>query len=94
MPAYDPYAFEDLTVGNAAGGVGAPNLNPNLRRARITCNAQAIRYRYDGGDPTASLGHRLAPEETVVLEGYKAISQLKMIREGGSDANVFITYEM
>jgi hypothetical protein len=62
-------------------------------RARITVATQAIRYRYDGGDPTATVGHLAAVDSTFFIEGNQNIQNLRLIRATGSDGAASITLE-
>lgn len=60
-----------LTIPPACGG------NPTL--AVITAEAQAVRYRDDGTDPTASVGMPLAVGVVLNYEG--SISKIKFIEQ-------------
>lgn len=93
--------FEDISVAGTAVGIttsklkrgGGPELSPvTVRAALITCNTNAIRFRIDGAaDPTASLGHRLAPGQELVLMGSANIARLRMIQESAG-SNVSVTF--
>lgn len=60
--------------------------------AFVTVESNPIRYRLDGTAPTSSEGHLLNANDTLVVQGYTNIKNLKMIRQGGSDATVRVTY--
>lgn len=62
-------------------------------RARITCATQPVRYRYDGGVPTASVGHYMAVNAETLIIGNPNIAALQFIRATGSDGEVAITLE-
>jgi len=62
-------------------------------RARITASNNAVRYRYDGVNPSASVGHYLAADSEVVITGKENIARLSFIRAGSGDAVVFVTLE-
>lgn len=62
-------------------------------RARITVATDAIRYRYDGGDPSATVGHYLPANGETVIEGQENIARLRFIRAGSSDATLSVTLE-
>lgn len=80
-------SFETLTVSTAAVGLTVP---ANVHSALISTDAQTVRFRMDGGDPTATIGHKL-PLDTF-LEIYRG--DLTMVRfiATGSDATLFVTY--
>ena len=89
MPAS---AYESLTVTNA---VKQPTeaTRTGKKGILVTVEADSIRYRIDGGDPSATVGH------LVLSGGYiyicdptsRSIEQLRMHRVGG-DATVHITF--
>jgi len=62
-------------------------------RARITVATNPVRYRYDGGAPTATIGHYLAANEETEIVGRQNIANLRFIRAGGSDGVVSVTLE-
>lgn len=62
-------------------------------RARITVATNPVRYRYDGGAPTATVGHYLAADGETEIVGRKNIANLRFIRVGGSDGVVSATLE-
>lgn len=62
-------------------------------RARITVATDAIRYRYDGGDPSATVGHYLPINGETVVEGQENIARLRFIRAGSGDATLSVTLE-
>lgn len=96
LPAGD---FEQITVSTTALGGTSTKLAINLeggkvRRAvkiRVSVETNSIRYRIDGTDPTASIGHLVVAGEYFDLEGETNISRLRMIR-ASADATVNITY--
>lgn len=93
-----PYAFETLTVAT----VGLPLTHATYQdpfgdtppdRAEIgPVEAGACRYRYDGPDPTASVGHLLDVGVQLVLEGPDAIQKFRIIRQGSVSASIPVTY--
>ena len=62
-------------------------------RLRLTVNSNAVRYRYDGGDPTTSDGHLVPTNGEILLDHNTNIRALRLIRSGGSDAAVSVTLE-
>lgn len=91
-----PFAFETLTVSSTAIGFTAaimqPAGAPAPQRAFLTCETDAIRYRYDGGTPTASVGHLLNAGALANLTGAVALSQFRAIRVT-TNGTCQVTYE-
>lgn len=79
-------ALTDLT------GIEAETLDA-ADRVRLTVNTNAIRYRYDGGDPTTSEGHYVATNGELVLDGNDKLQKLRLIRSGADDTTVSATLE-
>jgi hypothetical protein len=50
-------------------------------------------YRYDGGTPTATVGHLLPADGTLEVIGRGNIGNLKFIREASTDSTLSITVE-
>ncbi len=92
------YAFEALTVANTVQ-VLSPSLykdsatSGGASEAFITNDGAEIRYRYDGGTPSATVGHVLADGGILVLRGQNQMSQFKCIRTGGVSSEISTTYE-
>jgi hypothetical protein len=92
------YDFEQLTV---AGSVQV--LTPSKYKdsttsggasnAFITSETAEIRYRYDGGTPSSTVGHILAIGGILVLSGQNQMSNFKCIRTGAISAVISATYE-
>lgn len=79
-------------VSGAAQGFSAAELDV-ADVARIRCATNPIVFRYDGGVPTASVGHYLAANDETFVYGAENIRALQFIRAGGSDGSVSITLE-
>jgi len=89
---YPPKAFETITVSSTAIGITA-SLLTNARAAYLTIEGASLRYRLDGTNPTSSVGH-LAPNGGSLWladKTRKALTSLRMIRSGSSDATVSVT---
>lgn len=54
--------------------------------------SNGIIYTLDGSTPTSTNGGRLGQGDTLTLAGTQKVANLKMIRSGGSDATVNLTY--
>jgi len=62
-------------------------------RARITVAGNPVRYRYDGTAPSAAVGHYLAADAEVVVDGRPNLDRLSFIRAGGADGELAVTLE-
>lgn len=91
------FAGEAITVADTAiGPTAATHVATTTRkatRAYVTVETASIRVRYDGTNPTASVGHLKQAGEEFIIEGSANIAALKMIRTGSTSASVHITYE-
>jgi len=77
----------DLTdIGFTAAQVDAAD------RMRVTVETQPLRYRYDGGTVTTSVGHQLIAGSVLILEGNQNIANFNIIAVS-TDGAVFITLE-
>ena len=95
--ATDAFAFGSGTVSTTAltladlSGITIENVEA-AGRARITVSTDAIRYRYDGQDPTAAVGHYLPVNGQIELVGGVNINNFKAIRVT-LDAELSVTLE-
>lgn len=90
-----PFAFETITVSSTAVGFTSATYNPATgaaKRALLSCETNPIRFRYDGTNPTTTVGHALAAATMINITGGNAISQFRMIASG-SDSTCSVTYE-
>lgn len=97
-----PVAFGSATVSNAAKAISHEDFGfsaaqlAEANRAVISAHAQPIHFRYDGGAPTATIGHH-ADDSTEnaprVVLGNANVQALQFIREGGTDSVVSVTLE-
>lgn len=89
------FAFHMETVSNTAETIRAIFTGVDIetaQRARITCDTQPLRFRYDGAAPTASSGHYLSVGETVIIDGNDNVLNLSFIAVS-TDGNIAITLE-
>ncbi len=95
-PDMAPGGYEAVEVGAAAVG-----LNPGkykgqvalpVRAALLSAEDADIRFRLDGGDPTAAEGHALVAGDILVLTGGQTLNQFKAIRAGANSAKLRVTY--
>jgi hypothetical protein len=92
-------SFESITVSTVSIGVTAALLTEDagngkvLRASKVFLSVETnpVRLRWDGGDPTAALGHLLTAGTSIEIEGEKNVRQLRMIRQGGADGTVMVT---
>lgn len=93
---YDAFAFESLTVSTAVKSfttaTAFPSGTPGARLATCTTETDSIRYRFDSGDPTSSVGHSAAANSTLLVYGANNIRNFKAIRSGSGDVTVRCTY--
>ena len=65
------------------------NVGSTIRKAFLTVEDQNIRFRFDQGVPTATLGHLLEVGDVLVLESNSEITNLQMIPvTGTAEVNV------
>lgn len=80
----DAYDFETITVGATAGRASATKTCPTgelcARALHCTVETDAIRYRFDGTDPTATVGHKVAADQYFWVVGINNVRRLRMIR--------------
>lgn len=93
------FAYESITVSTSAVGLTASKIVPTSGPLRPAFEAfltleptNGIRYRLDGTDPTDTEGHPLAGGGTVTITGTNNLKNFRMIRSGGADATVKVTY--
>lgn len=87
--------FESITVSTTAVSFTAASYHPGTGTEdskSVTCSVEtsAIRVKYDGNAPTATVGVYIASGKTFTVTGYNNISRVKMIRDtaASSDATV------
>lgn len=87
--SYYNRGFQQITALSSAAGLtiptGVDGQKPN--RAVIHCEAQAVRWRDDGSDPSATVGMRLLVGAELVYDG--DLAKIKFIEEvAGAKINV------
>lgn len=83
--------FETLTVTNAAAVGPTAALITNRTGLFITCEAASIRYRFDGTDPTSTVGHLLNAGGYLEILNPVALGKIKFIAIAGN-ATLQATY--
>jgi len=92
----DGFAFETVSIADTAigftsatyGATGSPHL-----RAVVTALGGVMRYRYDGGNPTSTVGHLLSHGDMIIVEGGVNVSKFRAIRAGTQNGILSVTYE-
>lgn len=89
------FGFETLTVSTAAIGPTLATISPgpgyDAQYGLFTVRDDAVRFRFDGGDPDANTGHYLAESLNLEIHGAENLRNLKFIRVN-TDAKVTATY--
>lgn len=94
----DASDFESITVSSVAIGFTGAKIDPGSaapapRMVLITVETNPIRYRYDGSDPTAAIGHSAAAGDVIRIFGRVNLKKFKAIATG-SDATLRVTYHI
>lgn len=84
-----PLGYQQLTVSTTAVGLTVP---AKAIRAVIGVEAQPIRWRDDGSNPTSSAGMLQKADTTIELYDPQSINAFKAIRDDSSDATLNISY--
>jgi len=95
-----PGDYEEVTVGASVVALSSAKIMPTTgayarmaaRAVLLSSENGDIRFRIDGGLPTASAGHYLTSGDTLVLTGTQAIQQFRAIRCGDMNAIVRVTF--
>jgi hypothetical protein len=89
LSARKPKGYSQLAVSSTAVGLSA--IPSDAIRAIISVATDAIRYRDDGTNPTASVGMPVAANATIELPSRESIVAFKAIRVT-TDAVLNISY--
>ena len=84
-----PISYQQLTVSTSAVGLTVPS---GAQRAVVVVEAQPLRYRDDGTNPTASVGMLCVAATRFDIESREALLAFKAIRSGGTDSVLSISY--
>jgi hypothetical protein len=95
-----PGGYEVLTVGVAVVGLSLDKIKPqsgpyagiSARAAMISSESGDLRFRIDGGQPTAGNGHYLVSGDALVLSGTQALQQFRALRVGDTNGTLRVTY--
>lgn len=96
---YETFNFEQLPVDGvtqltvAKFTTTTADGDPQVaKRAIITVEDGQIRYRMDGANPTASVGHLLNPMDTLVIIGNQNMNNFRAIKVS-SVGEINVSYE-
>lgn len=81
--------YEQITVADTAIGLTVPT---GAQRAVLIVEAQPLRYRDDGEDPTTSAGMPVAAAVRFEIESRESLLAFKAIRSTGSSSTLNVTY--
>ncbi len=84
-----PLGYQQITVGSTAVGLTIP---AGANRAVIGVEAQPLRYRTDGIDPTDTEGFLVKADVTFELHGNQTLKNFKAIRDDITDAVLNVNY--
>lgn len=82
-------AFEQLTVSSTALGLTSPG---GRNYAILIPEAAAVRFRLDGGVPTATVGFPLEVGDQLILDSADELRDFRVIRRDGTDCTLNIQY--
>ena len=89
------FAFETITVEGTAIGPTLATIAPSdgfeATYGLFTVKDDDVRFRFDGGDPTASVGHYLEDGQNLEMHGVENLKNLKFIQVNTA-AKVSATY--
>lgn len=78
-----------IFITDLSNPVGITNPDAAAIEAQIQAESVDVRYRTDGTDPTASVGHTLAAGDTLFLTGLSDITAFKAIQTAaGAKLNI------
>ena len=97
MQGINTIDYAILAVSTAAVGLtdATPTLPDKAKRAFITAETQAVRWRADGTAPTADEGHVLAADDSISFTGAnyrQLLENIQFIATSAGDGALKITY--
>ncbi len=95
-----PGDYEAVSVGASVAALSAAKIKPETgtyarlaaRAAMITGEGGDLRFRFDGGLPTAAEGHYLTSGDTLIISGTQALQQFRALKAGTDNATLRVTY--
>lgn len=90
-----PFAYEEIAVSSTAKSFTMATAFPDgavgASLAVVTVEDDAVRYRDDGLNPTATVGHLARVNTGLNVCGENSIRRIRMIRQT-TDADVHVSY--
>tara|TARA_Y100001951_G_C11039513_1_gene129437 strand:+ start:162 stop:464 length:303 start_codon:yes stop_codon:yes gene_type:complete len=79
--------YETLTLSadTVAGLASVPDM---ATEAYIQCDTAAVRFRYDGSNPTTSAGTLIAADGSITLKGEDVLDSVRFISAGSASLKV------
>ncbi|MBM4285815.1 MAG: hypothetical protein FJ128_11300 [Deltaproteobacteria bacterium] len=95
-----PGDYEVITVSTTAVGLTGTKIRPTsgtfkgltAQAVLVSLDNGDVRFRIDGGLPTASNGHSLTSGDTLVLNGSQSLLNFRAIRQGDTNGILRVTY--
>jgi hypothetical protein len=87
--ALRPVGFQTLTVSLTPLSLTVPT---GATSAYLTCETNDLRYRVDGVDPTATVGHVLVKGDLLIIPGRALLTGMRMLRLGAGDTVLSCSY--
>ncbi len=84
-------AYESLTVDGSSTPFTAATRGTR-NRAFVTVEFAQVRFRMDGTDPTATVGHILNVDDVLELDSGQQLIDVRFIRTGGTSATLRCAY--
>ena len=91
------YAFEQIEVADKVVGLAKQlTVSSNDHKPEsvfISVESHPIRFRYDGGDPTSTLGHLVHRDRSFEIKGQLSLQKFKAVSANDNPAILSVTYE-
>jgi len=84
---------EAITVDNSVQALTAAKA-AQADRIFVTAETAEMRFRYDGGDPSTTVGHLIEDGDALILYGTNNIKNFKAIRTGATSGVLRVTFEV
>lgn len=87
------YTFDQIAVSTTPLRILDEVGVPAARALRLTPQTIPVRYRFDGGLPTETVGHLVAASTPLDLRGTEAIHNLWVLSSTGAVTTIRVTVE-
>lgn len=95
VPNSGAFAFEQLTISTTAVSLTSATYDPatgTAQSALVTVDTNPLRFRADGTNPTAAIGHNVTAGNSIEVCGISNIRNFRAIRSGAADAVINVSY--